>query len=82
MLFRSGVILWAQLLVDFIKENFSVLKREHLDSTIPLGISSVYQSYFKRLETELCKELNMSEDMFLSLLSVIVASTTATRLCF
>ena len=70
----EGVILWAQLLVDFIKENFSVLKREHLDGTIPLGISSVYQSYFKRLETELCKELNMSEDMILSLLSVIVAS--------
>ena len=70
----EGVILWAQLLVDFIKESFSFLKREHLDSTIPLGISSVYQSYFKRLETELCKELNMSEDMFLSLLSVIVAS--------
>ena len=70
----EGVILWAQLLVDFIKENFSVFKREHLDGTIPSGISSVYQSYFKRLETELCKELNMSEDMFLSLLSVIVAS--------
>ena len=70
----EGVILWAQLLVDFIKENFSVLKWEHLDGTIPSGISSVYQSCFKRLETELCKELKMSEDMFLSLLSVIVAS--------
>ena len=70
----EGVILWAQLLVDFIKDNFSVLKWEHLDGTIPSGISSVYQSYFKRLETELCKELKMSEDMFLSLLSVIVAS--------
>ena len=70
----EGIISWAQLLVDFIKEKFSVLKREHLDGTIPLGISSVYQSYFKRLETELCKQLNMSEDMFLSLLSVIVAS--------
>ena len=70
----EGVILWAQLLVDFIKENFSVLKWEHLDGAIPSGISSVYQSYFKRLETELCKELKMSEDMFLSLLSVIVAS--------
>ena len=70
----EGVILWAQLLVDFIKDNFSVLKWKHLDGTIPSGISSVYQSYFKRLETELCKELKMSEDMFLSLLSVIVAS--------
>ncbi|CAH3173245.1 unnamed protein product [Porites evermanni] len=70
----EGVILWAQLLVDFIKDNFSVLNWEHLDGTIPSGISSVYQSYFKRLETELCKELKMSEDMFLSLLSVIVAS--------
>ena len=70
----EGIILWAQLLVDFLKEKFSVLKREHLDGIIPLGISSVYQSYFKRLETELCKQLNMSEDMFLSLLSVIVAS--------
>ena len=70
----EGVILWAQLLVDFIKDNFSVFKWEHLDGTILSGISSVYQSYFKRLETELCKELKMSEDMFLSLLSVIVAS--------
>ena len=70
----EGVILWAQLLVDFIEDNFSVLKWKHLDGTIPSGISSVYQSYFKRLETELCKELKMSEDMFLSLLSVIVAS--------
>ena len=47
---------------------------EQLDSTLPSGISSVYQSYFKRLETELCKELKITEDQFFSFLSAITVS--------
>ena len=70
----EGVILCAQFLVDFIKKNFSILTLEQLDSTLPSGISSVYQSYFKRLESELCKELKITEDQFFSFLSAITVS--------
>ena len=70
----QGVILWAQLLVDVIKENFSVLTWGHLDNIVPSGISLVYRSYFKRLEAELSKEIKIPEEVFLSLLSVIVAA--------
>ena len=70
----EGVILCAQFLVDFIKKNLSILTLEQLDSTLPSGISSVYQSYFKRLETELFKELKITEEQFLSFLSVLAAA--------
>jgi len=70
----EGVILCAQFLVDFIKTNFSILTLEQLHSTLPSGISSVYQSYFKRLETDLCKELKITEDQFFSFLSAISAT--------
>ena len=70
----EGVILCAQFLVNFIKKNFSVLTLEQLDSTLPSGISSVYQSYFKRLESDLCKELKITEDQFFSFLSAITVS--------
>ena len=70
----EGIILCAQFLVDFIKKNFSILTLEQVDSTLPSGISSVYQSYFKRLETELCKELKITEDQFFSFLSAIAVS--------
>ena len=78
----EGLMLWAQLLVDFIKENFPILTLEHLGSTVPSGISSVYHTYFKRLETELCKELKISEDQFLSLLGVIAAARNPLPLGF
>ena len=70
----EGSILCAQFLVDFIKNEFSVLTLEQLDSTLPSGISSVYQSYFKRLESGLCKELNITEDQFFNFLSAITAA--------
>jgi len=70
----EGVILCAQFLVDFIKTNFSVLTLEQLHTILPSGISSVYESYFKRLETELCKELKITEDQFFSFLSAISAA--------
>ena len=69
----EGVMLYAYYLVDFIKEE-SFLTPERLDSILPTGISSVYHSYFKRLETELCKELKVTEDQFLNFLHAVAAA--------
>ena len=72
----EGVMLYAHYLVDFIKKEELVLTPEQLDRILPSGISSVYHSYFNRLETELCKQLNhdVIEDSFLTFLSVVAAA--------
>ena len=70
----EGVFLYAYFLKDFIQNNFSLLTPEQLESTLPLGISSVYLSHFKRLENELCKELKIEEDQMLSFLCALTAS--------
>lgn len=71
----EGLILWAQLLTDFIIENnLSFRTLEELNSTVPSGISSVFQSYFTRLESELSKELKITEEQFLNFLSAITAA--------
>ena len=70
----EGVMLYAHYLVDFIQKEVQVLTPELLDSILPSGISSVYQSYFKRLETELCKELNVTEEHFWNFLSAVAAA--------
>ena len=70
----EGVMLYAHYLVDFIKKEVPFVTPELLDSILPSGISSVYQSYFKRLETELCKELNVTEDQFWTFLSAVAAA--------
>ena len=70
----EGLILYAYLLVHFIKENVSLLTPEQLDSTLPSGISSVYQTYFQRLERELCEELKIKEEQFLIFLSALTAA--------
>lgn len=41
---------------------------------MPSGISSVYASYFKRLENELVKELEIREEHFFAFLSAVTAS--------
>ena len=66
----AGHFLYAYLMVDFIKENFSLLTPEEVGRTLPSGVSSVYQSYFERLE----KELEISEDQFLTFLSAMAAA--------
>ena len=66
----SGHFLYAYLMVDFIKENVSLLTPEELGRTLPSGVSSVYQSYFERLE----KELKIGEDQFLTFLSAMAAA--------
>ena len=70
----EGVMLYAHYLADFIKKEMSVLSPELLDSILPSGISSVYDLYFKRLETELCTELSVMEDPFLTFVSAVAAS--------
>ena len=70
----EGVMLYAHYLIDFIKKEVPVLTPELLDSILPSGISSVYHSYFKRLENELCKELNVTEEQFLNFLSAVAAA--------
>ena len=66
----AGHFLYAYLMVDFIKKNFSLLTPEELGRTLPSGVSSVYQSYFERLE----KELEITEDQFLTFLSALAAA--------
>ena len=70
----EGLMLYAYFLVSFIEENVSVLDKGDFDSSLPLAISSVYHSYFKRLEDELIKELGVREENFLNLLCAVTAS--------
>ena len=70
----EGLILHAHLLVDFLKENVFPLDPCLLDSSLPSGISTVYHTYFKRLENELCNELSIKEEEFLTFLSALVAA--------
>ena len=70
----EGVMLYAYYLMDFIKKKVPLVTPELLDSILPTGISSVYHSYFKRLETELCKELEVTEEQFLNFLSAIATA--------
>ena len=69
----EGLMLYAHFLILAIEENPSVLDKD-LDDSLPLGISSVYFCYFKRLEGELLKEDNVKEDNFVNLLCAITAS--------
>ena len=70
----EGVFLYAFFLIDHIQVNFPLLNPEQLESSLPLGISSVYLSHFKRLENELRKELKMDENQVLSFLCAFTAS--------
>ena len=70
----EGVMLYAYYLVDFIKKEVPVVTPKLLDNTLPSGISSVYHSYFKRLEAELYKELKVNEDQFLNFLHALAAA--------
>ena len=70
----EGLMLYAHFLVLLITENPSTFHEGDLDDSLPLGISSFYHSYFKRLECELCEDLHMKEEHFLNLLSAVAAS--------
>ena len=70
----EGLFIYAYFIVDFIQKNVSILTPDQLESVLPSGISSVYLSYFKRLENELCKELHADEEHFLRFLSALTAA--------
>ncbi|XP_068674201.1 uncharacterized protein [Montipora foliosa] len=71
----EGVFLSAKFLVDFIRDKCStLLTLEQLDKSLPAGIACVYQSYFQRLEQDMCRELNISEEQFLCFLGAIAAA--------
>ena len=70
----EGLFIYAYFVVDFIQKNVSILTPHQLQSVLPSGISSVYLSYFKRLENELCKELNADEEHFLRFLCALTAA--------
>ena len=77
----EGLMLYAHFLILSITENSSAFHRDP-DGSFPLGISSVYLSYFQRLERELLKELNIKEEHFLNMLSTIIASRESLPLGF
>ena len=78
----EGLMLYAYFLVEFIQKNASRLDPGKLDDGLPLGISSVYHSYFKRLEAELYREVGIEEDNFLIFLCVVTASREPLPLSF
>ena len=78
----EGVFLYAYFLINHIQENFPVLTLEQLESSLPLGISSVYLSHFNRLENELRKELKMDEDQVISFLCAFTVSREPMPIAF
>ena len=70
----EGLMLYAYFLVLYFKEKPSALHQASFDVSLPLGISSVYHTYFKRLENELITELGIKEEKFLDLLCCLCAS--------
>ena len=70
----EGLMLYTHFLILSIIENASIFHKEDFGGSSPLGISSMYHSYFKRLEHELLKELDIKEEQFLNLLSAITTS--------
>ena len=70
----EGLMLYAHFLILAITENASISHEGSLVGSSPSGITAVYHSYFKRLELELLKELNIREENFLNLLSAVTAS--------
>ena len=66
----AGHFLYAYLMADFIKKNVSPLTPKELGRTLPSGVSSVYKSYFERLE----KELAIRKELFLNFLSALAAA--------
>ena len=70
----EGLMLYAYFSLLSITANESIFHEGDLSGCLPLGISSVYHSYFKRLERELLEELDIKEENFLNLLSAMTAS--------
>ena len=78
----EGLMLYAHFLVLAITENPSIFHEDDFVGSSPSGINAVYHSYFKRLERELIKELNVREEHLLNLLSAITASREPLPIAF
>ena len=78
----EGLMLYAHFLILAITENPSIFHEGDLVGSSPSGITAVYHSYFKRLERELIKELNVREEHLLNLLSAITATREPLPMAF
>ena len=78
----EGLMLYAHFLILEITENPSIFHEGDFVGSSPSGITAVYHSYFKRLERELIKELNVREEHLLNLLSAITASREPLPMAF
>ena len=78
----EGLMLYAHFLILAITENPSIFHEGDFVGSSPSGITAVYHSYFKRLERELIKELNVREEHLLNLLSAITASREPLPMAF
>lgn len=56
-----------------MSKNASVFTLNQPEGILPLGIASVYLSNFKRLENELCRELQLEEEKVLRFVSALSA---------
>ena len=78
----EGLMLYAHFLILSTTESASISDEGDLVGSSPSGISAVYHSYFKRLERELIKEINIREEHFLNLLSAITATRELLPMAF
>ena len=78
----EGLMLYAHFLILAITENPSIFHEGDFVGSSPSGINAVYHSYFKRLERELIKELNLREEHLLNLLSAITATREPLPMAF
>ena len=70
----EGLMLVAHFLINYIKDKNAFPIEGDLDASLPLGISSVYRSYFNRLQRDLKDKLGIEEERLLLFLSAISAS--------
>ena len=71
----EGVMLYTYYLTEFIKRHAAGMSAaEVINSGLPSGISSVYQGQFKRLKSEMQKELGITEEQLFDFLNAMVAA--------
>ena len=68
-------MLYTYYLTEFIKRHAAGMSAaEVINSGLPSGISSVYQGQFKRLKSEMQKELGITEEQLFDFLNAMVAA--------
>ena len=66
----QGLMLYAFFLTEMYQGDYSMYEI----SSLPRGIEEQYENYFQRLESELKTSLEISDDKFLSFLSVLAVA--------